>query len=102
MLDQTVNFEVEDGKVTASLSAGSFEQFTSEQFTQLMYLALDSNTVINPFAFAILEAEENSDDHLLIITDKKDISELSQEGLSTWITQLKAAVIQGATIIKQL
>lgn len=76
-------------------------KFTEEQLAQVLFMALESNIAINPFAFAVLESgSEEVEDHLFVITDKVVQESVTKDSLIDWMEALRVATCQAYKIIK--
>ncbi len=76
-------------------------KFTEDQLSQVIFMALESNIAINPFAFAVLESgSDKIEDHLFVITDKVVQESVTEDSLVDWMEALRAATCQAYEIIK--
>ncbi len=97
--DAMITSDEEDLKLMCRIC--EIGKFTEEQLSQVIFMALESNIAINPFAFAILESgSEKIEDHLFVITDKVVQEGITEDSLVSWMEALRAATCQVYEIIK--
>ncbi len=97
--DAMLTNDVDDLKLMCRIC--EIGKFTEEQLSQVIFMALESNIAINPFAFAVLESgSEKIEDHLLVITDKVVQEGVTEDSLVDWMEALRVATCQAYEIIK--
>jgi len=75
-----------------------------ERAAEFAFGALDANTRIKPYAFALISGEddaslENQEDWPVVLTDTVPLGDLSKEELDSAVTSLRAALLASREVV---
>lgn len=87
--------------LTITCQLCKFDQIPEDNQAAFFYAALNKNTEINPFAFAILSTEsDNAEEDLVVLTDRLPLGDLSPEELMSAMEALEGALINGRAVLQ--
>ena len=98
---------LDNGKLNISCEIAKLGDFPDDKLSILAFNALSGNTVIDPFAFAIIDSSddstlENAEDYLLILTDTIPLGHLSEAELEFSMDCLWDALTESSNILKDV
>lgn len=101
----TAVIEYNSDNISISCELARLGEFEEEQLPQVFAAALSANTVIDPFAFAIIDETDDdsitsAEEYSLILTDSMPISDLSPEELIYAMEKLWAALTESARVLR--
>ncbi|MCH2205696.1 MAG: hypothetical protein MK132_07485 [Lentisphaerales bacterium] len=101
----TAVLELSETQLTISCELAKLGDFEEDRVPELFAAALSANTVIDPFAFAIIdEADDDSitspEEYSFILIDTVPVGDLSEEELSYSMDSLWKALTESASVLR--
>ena len=98
---------LDNDKLNISCELNKLGDFSDEQLPILALNALSGNTVVDPFAFALIDSTddstlENAEDYLLILTDTIPLGHLSEKELEFTMDALWTALAESSIILNDV
>jgi len=98
---------LDNGKLNISCEVAKLGDFSDEKLPILAFNALSGNTIVDPFAFAIIDGSddstlENAEDYLLILTDTIPLGHLSEDELEFSMNSLWDALAESSNILNDV
>ena len=94
-----------EDKLNITCELAKLGEFGEENLSLLAFQALSANTVVDPYAFAIIDSSddpeiENAEDFTLVLTDTVPTTDLSKEELTFAMDKLWDALTESVEVLK--
>jgi hypothetical protein len=100
-------FTISNDFLKINCQVATLGDIPEDNLTNCALFALSANTVINPFAFALIDATDdptldNPEDFKVILTDKVPVGDLSREELVSALNSLWSAVAESRRVLQSV
>ena len=101
----TAVLHLSDAKLNITCELAKLGEFSEDNLSLLAFQALSANTVVDPYAFAIIDSSddpeiENAEDFTLVLTDTVPTDNLSEGEIAFAMDSLWDALTESVDVLK--